>query len=74
MKKETLEMWLIQLDSIVATLNKANHVRGLISSEQQALTSLKDAVDCFEKAIEEREPGIRIPPGLSGGSALDRKV
>jgi hypothetical protein len=74
MKKEMIETWLLQLDSIVATLNKANHVHGLISSEQQALTSLKDAVDYFEKAIEERGPGIRIPPGLSGGSALDQKV
>jgi hypothetical protein len=76
MKKETLEMWLMQLDSMVAKLTEAKRLGGLNPKELYALEGIKYTVDRFEEAIEEQKSreGIRIPPGYSGGSALDRKV
>jgi len=62
MKRETLETWLLQLDSMVAMLTTAARLRGLNAQELAGLDHLKHAVDSFEASIEERERGLRIPP------------
>jgi len=61
MKKETFEMWLIQLDSMVAELTEARRLGGLYPKELQALKQVKDTVDSFEAAIDEKKAmeGIR---------------
>ncbi len=74
MKKETLLQWLLQLDAMVAKLDESARLNGLGSEERQALDSLKEATASLERAIEEQERGIRIPPGYSVSSTLKRNL
>lgn len=74
MKKETLEIWIAQLGNMIAILDTSDRLGGCIPEEKQALASIKNACHCFEKAIAEREPGIRIPPGYGVSSAIDRRI
>ena len=72
MKQETLREWLVHLDTMVAKLDEAARLNGLNAEERQGHDSLKKAVASFERAIEERDAGVRIPPGLGVSSALKK--